>query len=56
MKTFHHTTNTRERFEPNRKSVTDRMKRRAELRKMHKVQAKGMAHDPRAVKFNFKRV
>lgn len=53
MKTFHHTTNTRERFEPNRKSVTDRMKRRAKLRKARKSQLKGMQHDPRAVKFNF---
>lgn len=53
MKTFHHTTNTRERFEPNRKSVTDRMKRRAELRKARKVQLAGMEHDPRAVKFHF---
>ena len=52
MKTFHHTTNTRERMSTPQ-SPTDRAKRRAELRKARKVQAAGMAHDPRAVKFNF---
>ena len=55
MKTFHHTTNTRERSSAPQPK-TDRAKRRAKLRKMHKAQAKGMAHDPRAVKFHAKRV
>lgn len=52
MKTFHHTTNTRERMSAPQPK-TDRAKRRAELRKARKVQAAGMAHDPRAVKFHF---
>ena len=55
MKTANHKSATRERSSAPQPK-TDRAKRRAELRKMHKVQAKGMAHDPRAVKFHAKRV
>ena len=55
MKTFHHTTNTRERSSAPQPK-TDRAKRRAELRKAHKVQLKGMEHDPHAVKFKTKRI
>ena len=52
MKTFHHTTNTRERSSAPQ-PLSDRSKRRAELRKARKSQLAGMAHDPRAVKFHF---
>lgn len=55
MKTANHTHHTRERMSTPQ-SPTNRAKRRAELRKARKSQAAGMAHDPRAVKFNAKRV
>lgn len=52
MKTFNHSSHTRERSSAPQ-PLTNRSKRRAELRKAHKVQAAGMAHDPHAVKFHF---
>lgn len=52
MKTANHKSTTRERVSMPQ-SPTNRAKRRAELRKARKVQATGMEHDPRAVKFHF---
>ena len=40
MKTFHHTTNTRERLMPNRQHATARTERRKEARKTARAEAK----------------